>query len=269
MATLYLLKTRAAKTYSCAACAATILRGEQHYRHDPHPMARRHRGETYSHWCENCILSANPGPPELVTKRIFLPRPLGEKSLKQNKHPNQLELFEPLKIEIVAIGAQVANQILKDSSFIYALSPEQFEDFICDRLFSMGLEPKKVGRTNAKDGGIDIVFWPRLSTSFPFLGAAQVKHHQRPDRKVSSTVVRDFAGSMSGQPFAAGILVTNTSFSPDAKWFADKRHGLVRLRDFADIRRWLLNDFSSEEEWREMPKSIELAPGVVIDLRAK
>ncbi len=62
MATLYLLETRAAKTYECSACGAAILRGTMHFRHDPHPMARRHRGERYTHWCQDVFCSQNQAP---------------------------------------------------------------------------------------------------------------------------------------------------------------------------------------------------------------
>ncbi len=79
--------------------------------------------------------------------------------------------------------------------------------------------------------------------------------------------MRDFAGAIAGQPFTAGIFVTNTSFTPDARWFAGRQEGLVRLRGFADIRRWMLDDFDDDAEWRELPSSITLCPGVVVRIR--
>ena len=79
--------------------------------------------------------------------------------------------------------------------------------------------------------------------------------------------MRDFAGVMAGHPFNAGIIVTNTSFSPDAHWFARERAKLIRLREFEDIRRWMFDIFSDEAEWREMPPTLELCPGVVIKIR--
>jgi hypothetical protein len=131
----------------------------------------------------------------------------------------------------------------------------------------MGFEPLRVGPTNRKDGGIDVVFWPRLSGAFPFLGAAQVKHHHDMSIKEGPATVRDFAGVIAGHEFNAGIIVTNTSFSPDAQWFARERAKLLRLRDFTDIRRWMFNNFSDEAEWREIPKSIELSPGIIVKIR--
>jgi hypothetical protein len=131
----------------------------------------------------------------------------------------------------------------------------------------MGFEPKRVGPLTRKDGGVDILFWPKAKGAFPFLGAAQVKHHRNSVTSEGVRTVRDFAGVMAGHPFAAGLIVTNTSFSPDAEWFAREHARLVRLRDFVDIRRWLLGNFSDEAEWREIPRSLELCPGVVVKIR--
>jgi hypothetical protein len=67
--------------------------------------------------------------------------------------------------------------------------------------------------------------------------------------------------------FNAGLLVTNTAFTPDAEWFAREHARLLRLRGFSDIGRWLELDFSDDAEWREIPREIEVCPGVVIPIR--
>ena len=138
---------------------------------------------------------------------------------------------------------------------------------MCDRLFAMGLDARRTGNVNQKDGGIDIVFWPRSPSTFPFLGAAQIKHHERLKRQEPASTVRDFAGAIAPHSFNAGLIVTNTSSSADAEWFAREHAKLIRLRDFADVRRWLTNNFTAEAEWREIPRSIELCPGTVIRIR--
>ena len=173
----------------------------------------------------------------------------------------------PLNVEIIGIGRTLSEHLLKDPLLIHRLTPEQFEEFICERLFAMGFEPRQVGATNRKDGGVDVLFWPRLNCVFPFLGAAQIKDHRNPNTKEGSATVREFAGVMAGNPFHAGLIVTNTTFSPDAEWFAREHANLLKLRGLNDIRRWLLNNFNDEAEWREIPSSIELCPGVVVRIR--
>jgi hypothetical protein len=177
------------------------------------------------------------------------------------------ERVELLRIELISVGALLSSKLAIDPTLIHQLTPDQFEEFVCDRLSAMGLEMVRVGATNQRDGGIDIFFWPpRHKSPFPFLGAAQIKHHRDPVQKEGPASIREFQGVMSSHPINAGLIVTNTQFSPDAQWFAQQHARLVRLRDFSDIRRWLLNDFADEAEWRELPKTLELCPGIVIKI---
>lgn len=268
MATLYLLETHARRDYSCAACQRPIRRGSLYFRHDPFPAARIHRGQKTTHWCRECITAADPGPKDSITKRLWVPavRVLGSGPSAARE---QEDLFTavPLQIEVVGIGHPLAKILEEEPSAIHRLSPAQFEEFVCDRLSAMGLEPQRVGPINQKDGGIDIVFWPRHKGVFPFLGAAQVKHHRDPRIIEGPSTVREFAGAIAGHPFSAGMIVTNSSFSPDARWFARERAKLLRLRDFDDIRRWIASNFADDEEWREIPSTIELCPGIVIKVR--
>jgi hypothetical protein len=172
-----------------------------------------------------------------------------------------------LRIELVRVDAVLVQQLELNPERLYDLTPEQFEHLICDRLYAMGFEPKRTGLTNRKDGGIDILFWSRQPTAFPFLGAAQVKHHKSIDYIEGPSTIRDFAGATASIPVNTALLVTNTTFSPDARWFAREKAKLLRLREFEDMRRWLAGNFADDAEWREIPQSLELCPGVVIKIR--
>jgi len=170
------------------------------------------------------------------------------------------------RVELIGIGGQLSRFLEADPSRVHGLSPRQFQEFLCEQLDAMGFEPRQVGDTYQKDGGVDILFWPREKRGFPFLGAVQAKHHQHPSRKEGPSAVRDFAGVVAGHPINIGVMVTNTSFTADAIWFARNKAPLLRLRDFTDIRRWLAGNFSAAEEWRDLPDSIELCPGMVVPI---
>ena len=143
------------------------------------------------------------------------------------------------------------------------MSAEQFQHLIANRLNDFGLEVTFVGNINRKDGGIDLVAIPRQGV--PFLLAVQVKHH-RTARHTSVSDVRDFNGVISAKnsTFNVGMIVTNTAFTPDARWFAERNKQLLRLRDGRDLCRWLRSDFTNEAEYREIPEEITVAPGVTI-----
>lgn len=131
----------------------------------------------------------------------------------------------------------------------------------------MGLGVQLVGDVYRKDGGVDIIAYPDTGCVFPFLLAVQVKHH-RTNRKTAVNDIRDLHGVITARTssFNMGVIVTNTSFTADAEWFADNNQTLLRLRDLKDLRRWLRNDFINEYEWREIPNQIELAPGVKVTI---
>jgi hypothetical protein len=259
--TLYLLETRARNQYNCSACHQPIHRGTLHFRHDPHPYSRMYRGHKTSHWCRDCILAAALHPKDSITRRLRVP------AVAVVAHPDADSELEPLRVELVGVGRILSEQIAKDIHLVHSLTPDQFEALICDRIFAMGFEPKRTGPINRKDGGIDLLFWPREKVPIPFLAAAQLKHHRNPEQSEGVSTVRDFSGAILGRPFSAGLLVTNTTFTPDAEWFAREHAKLVRLRGFDDIRRWIFGRFTDEAEWREIPSSIELCPGVVIRIR--
>lgn len=270
-ASLYLIETRAQRDYRCAGCEAHIRKGSRHFRHDPFPAGWLHRGMRTSHWCHRCI-TASGGQIDSITHRIRTPV-ISIKSSPQgmaeenSSEQMELALFKPLQVRCLDVSSRLLQSLVENPSLLHSLDPSTFEDFVCERLYAMGMEPRKTGNTNRKDGGIDIVFWPREKPSFPFLGAVQAKHHSNPRKRESAGTVRDFSGAIAGTAFAAGLIVTNTDFSADALWFARERAKLIRLRGFVDIQRWLLNNFDDEMEWREIPKTIELSPGIVVNLR--
>jgi hypothetical protein len=154
---------------------------------------------------------------------------------------------------------------LDDLERLKLLGPEKFQNLIANRLERMGLGVQLVGNVFRKDGGIDIIGYPRSPWAFPFLLAVQTKHHQTA-RKTGAPDVRDFNGVLTSRnsPFHMGMIVTNTSFTADATWFAENNQTLMRLRDLQDLRRWLRNDFINESEWREIPNEVEVAPGIRI-----
>jgi len=173
--------------------------------------------------------------------------------------------LEPYIVTLVDFNNELLTWFLEDTERLKQLPPDKFQYLIADRLEQMGLGVQLVGNVYRKDGGVDIVAYPNTGCIFPFLLAVQVKHH-RTNRKTAVGDIRDLHGVITARtsPFNIGMIVTNTTFSADAKWFAENNKTLLRIRDIKDLRRWLKNDFINECEWREIPNQIELAPGIQI-----
>lgn len=72
-------------------------------------------------------------------------------------------------------SAEFLVRLDEDPRRIESLTPEKFQYLIADRLEQWGLEVQLVGKINRKDGGIDLIAYPRSGP--PFLLAIQAKHH--------------------------------------------------------------------------------------------
>jgi transcriptional regulator with XRE-family HTH domain len=170
----------------------------------------------------------------------------------------------PTIVQIIDVNSRL-SELLRDSpEYVHTLSPTQFEQFVAERLDRMGFDVVLTGNTFQKDGGVDLIAVPKLRSLGAFLLAGQVKHHRAGVATGREDVDRLLA--WRGTQFSVGLLVTNTRFSPDAQWLMRQgsNSAFLRLRDFEDLRRWIFDDFGSEDDWRELPEQIEVAPGVIV-----
>jgi transcriptional regulator with XRE-family HTH domain len=169
-------------------------------------------------------------------------------------------------VRVVDFSPDLLRFLQEDPTRLRSLTPDVFERFVAERMDRMGYNVTLTGATNRKDGGIDLIAVPKLASLGSYVIAGQVKHHQGVETTGVDAVDRLLAWKDS--VFRAGLLVTNTSFTSDAVWKAHKDGNahFLRLRDFTDLKRWLQDQYGSEEDWREIPDQIELAPGVVIDI---
>jgi hypothetical protein len=259
--TSHLRAAKAAREYECFYCGSKIRRQEEYVRLSPSSLGL---SALTQHFCRSCSGSARwlsgAGKP-----RVDKASPI--------RDDRQLLLplashVKPTCVQLIDITGTLAAKILAHPAEIFGLSSPQFEEFVLDRLIAMGMEARPVGGgTYRRDGGVDIIFTPQRSFAFPFIGAVQVKHRQDPSRRIGPEPLRELMGVMAAQRlFSAGMIVTNTTFTPDAKDFAARAGATLRLRDFHDLMRWVADDFLDDAEWREMPSRIELCDGVWIDL---
>lgn len=169
-------------------------------------------------------------------------------------------------IKVVDATSYLLEVLQRDPKQLSILSPEQFELVVADRLDHMGFAVQRTGPTSLKDGGIDIIAMPKTSNVGSFLLAVQAKHHRENLKTGRESVDRLLAWQNTA--FRLGLLVTNSYFTRDALWKAsqDPARNFLRLRDFEDLARWIQGIFTSEFEWREIPDSIELSPGILVKI---
>ena len=167
-------------------------------------------------------------------------------------------------VRAVDFPEEFLQGLQRDPGLLREIGPEQFERLIAERLERMGFDVCLTGSAALRDGGIDLIAVPKMRTVGTFLLAGQVKHH-RGNRKTGRVAV-DRLLSWKDSDFRLALLVTNTTFTKDARWVAQQasNRAFLRLRDLADVKRWIAGSLCEEEEWRELPGSIILAPGVSV-----
>ena len=198
---------------------------------------------------------------------------LGE--LESSLRPSSLELLyewcrtlglvrprEASLVSVIDLTPRLLDLLREEPSRLRQLTPEQFEAFVADRLDRIGYDVTLTGATSMRDGGIDLIAVPKQRTVGSFLLAGQIKHHRGTTKVTRPDVDRLLAWKDS--PFRLGMLITNTFFTRDALWLASRlnHRDFLRLRDFDDLKRWIKDNFFAEEECREIPDSIFLAPGI-------
>jgi len=167
-------------------------------------------------------------------------------------------------VRVVSLSPYLLELLKKSPEELRNLSAEQFENFVAERLQSMGYDVTFTGAIHSRDGGIDLLAARRAGLGSYLIGA-QIKHHHNTATKTSRDSV-DRLLSWRNSSFKFGLLVTNTAFTRDAMWVAglEVNRPFLRLRDFFDLKRWLEDRFNDPMEFREFPDEIELAPGVRI-----
>jgi hypothetical protein len=189
---------------------------------------------------------------------------LWERSTDDFRKPKIIE-NAPSLIKVVSISPELIARLAVHPEELSRLTPEKFELLIADRLIAMGLGVERVGSTNMRDGGVDMIAWPERNAAMPYLLAVQAKHSQK-GHTVSPHVVRDLKGVISTNALDIGLIVTNTKFSADAEWAAREKPNIIRLRDFQDLVRWLRMDFTHEVMQRDLPRQISLGPGITVSI---
>lgn len=94
------------------------------------------------------------------------------------------------------------------------LSPFDFEQLVGNLFAKMGLETKQTRA--ARDGGVDVVAFDTR----PLIGGKVVIQAKRWKNTVGVSAVRDLFGTMNHEGANKGILVSTSSYGPDAYEFA-------------------------------------------------
>ncbi|WP_313638106.1 restriction endonuclease [Paenibacillus sp.] len=142
------------------------------------------------------------------------------KGLKAQLSPSVTELT-PVKpiVDLVMYDKRFVNErdmisTLDTRTNLLEMDPFDFEHLVCNLFSKIGLESKLT--RSSRDGGVDVIaFDPR-----PVFGGKYVIQAKRYKNTVEVAAVRDLYGTMMNENASKGILVTTSTYGPDARSFA-------------------------------------------------
>ena len=142
-----------------------------------------------------------------------------------------LEHTPPLITDLRLVNQRILDRIGRRPEAVRELSPRQFEELVAELFMEKGYHVELTQQT--RDGGKDLIIMNRSDIG-NFMVYAECKHY-RPDRPVGVDVVTQLLGRINFDRATAGMVVTSSYFSPDARDFQSQIEHQMSLIDFAKL----------------------------------
>jgi len=120
------------------------------------------------------------------------------------------------------------DRILYNRDAVYNLTPREFEELVARVFEEQGYIVSLTPRT--RDGGIDIIATRDLG-GLTFMVLVECKRYGQ-QNKVDVSLVRSLLGVQTDRKASKAVLVTSSSFTRDAREFAERHNKLIELIDF-------------------------------------
>lgn len=127
------------------------------------------------------------------------------------------------------------EELLKSQEKAIQLSSRNFEEIVEKVFIKLGYKTELTQKT--RDGGRDIIATYNKS-GIKFVTIIECKKYNKKN-KVGIRIVRELYGVLNDQESNKGIIVTTSSFTKDAKMFAEKHNNLIDLVDYNKLLSWV------------------------------
>lgn len=137
--------------------------------------------------------------------------------------------------DIIRGVAVVDNSLIKkakeDPRIILSFSPREFEEMVCELLDKQGYNVKLTKQT--RDGGKDIIVVQK-SILGEFCIYVECKKYDT-SRPISVSLVRELYGTVMVDNATAGMIITTSHFTKDAKDYTEQIKHRMTLKDYNDL----------------------------------
>lgn len=120
------------------------------------------------------------------------------------------------------------QQIIDDPELLYRVKDRKFEEIVAEVFINLGYEVELTKQT--RDGGRDVIA-TKCVDGLTYMIVIECKHYN-PNRKVSVSLIRELSAVRNDNKANKALLVTSSSFTKDARKYADESNSLIELIDF-------------------------------------
>jgi HJR/Mrr/RecB family endonuclease len=145
------------------------------------------------------------------------------------------KIIDEVTPKIVIANEALLEKLKRQPESIFQLPARKFEELVAELLDDMGFEVELTKAT--RDGGKDILAYMNTGIG-KFLCLVEAKKY-RHDRTVGVELVRTLYGTLCDYQANSAMLVTTSSFSPDAHAFQRKHEYQLSLRDYGTVVEWI------------------------------
>lgn len=132
---------------------------------------------------------------------------------------------------VTVFNDSLLRRAICDPKIMYSFSSREFEKMICELLEKQGYKVKLTKQT--RDGGKDIII-VQNSILGEFCIYVECKKYDMA-RPISVGLVRELYGTVMAENATAGMMITTSYFTKDAKAYTEKIKHRMTLKDYNDL----------------------------------
>ena len=136
-----------------------------------------------------------------------------------------------IKNDINVITRSLLGKVASKPEILYEITPRQFEELVCELFERKGYNVQLTRQT--RDGGKDLIILSNSIMGELMFYAECKKYSQK--HPVNVGLVRELYGTIEADKATAGIMVTTSYFSKDARKFREKISGRMNFIDYSEL----------------------------------
>jgi restriction endonuclease Mrr len=144
---------------------------------------------------------------------------------------------DELKNDIKVVTHSLVDKVALRPEILQEITPRQFEELVCELFERKGYNVQLTKQT--RDGGKDLIVLNNSMLGDLVIYAECKK--KAPKHPVNVGLVRQLYGTVEADRVTAGIMVTNSYFSEDARRFQQTIKSRMNLIDYSELMKQIMD----------------------------